>query len=113
MTAKRPGYFFAASTASAFASGFQLVGGWISAASTPASSTFLQQFRDLAMQAGGRNHRLRSDMHLGADDLHGVSSEWLVLLRPIMQERPAREQARRGKRDPSGPPSRRSGTPAA
>jgi hypothetical protein len=43
MTAKRSGYFFAASTASAFASGSQLAGGWISAASTPASSIFLQQ----------------------------------------------------------------------
>src|SRR5690348_4542017 len=41
MTAKRPGYFFAASSASALASGSQLAGGWISAASTPASSISL------------------------------------------------------------------------
>src|SRR6185437_2836794 len=37
-TASRSGYFRAASIATAFASGSQLKGGWISAASTPASS---------------------------------------------------------------------------
>src|SRR5690348_3618049 len=38
ITAKRSGYFFAAAIASAPESGSQLAGGWMSAASTPASS---------------------------------------------------------------------------
>ena len=37
------------------------------------------ELRNLAVQAGGRHHYLRPDMHLRVDDLHGRASGFFVL----------------------------------
>ena len=73
--AKRSGYFFAASIASAFEVGSQLNGGWIRRGVDAGLGHFGEQLLgaealDLAMAAARRNDGLRPEMNLGVDDLH-------------------------------------------